>query len=86
MNFLNYEVSTGPNSVIEVILSGNAANVQVMDESNFQSFRSGRSHRHYGGYYTQSPILIKVPSGRWHVVVHLGGTAGHVSATVTVRG
>jgi hypothetical protein len=86
MNFLDYEVSTGPNSVIEVGLSGNAANVLVMDEGNFQSFRSGRADRYYGGYYNQSPIIIRVPSGRWHVVVHLGGGAGHVSATVQVRG
>jgi hypothetical protein len=86
MNFLNYEVSTGPNSMIEVVLSGTAANVLVMDEANFQSFRSGSNHRHYGGYYTQSPIFIKAPPGRWHVVVHLGGAAGRVSATVTVRG
>jgi hypothetical protein len=86
MNFLNYEVTTGPNSVIEVVLSGNSANVLVMDEGNFQSFRSGGAHRYYGGYYTQSPVVIKVPPGRWHVIVHLGGLAGHVSAMVRVLG
>jgi len=85
MNFLNYEVSTGPNSVIEVTLSA-AANVLVMDEGNFQSFQSGGAHRYYGGYYSQSPIVIRVPSGRWHVVVHLGGMAGRLSATVRVLG
>jgi hypothetical protein len=84
MNFLDYEVSTSPNSVIEVNLS-NAANVLVMDESNFQSFRSGRSHRYHGGLYNQSPVIIRVPAGRWHVVVHVGG-AGHVSAAVRVLG
>jgi hypothetical protein len=84
MNFLNYEVSTGPNSVIEITLS-NAANVLVMDEGNFEGFRSGRNHSYYGGYYKQSPIIIKVPAGRWHVVVHVGG-AGHVSAAVRVLG
>jgi Domain of unknown function (DUF1883) len=84
MNFLNYEVSTSPNSLIEVTLS-NAANVLVMDEANFQSFRSGRSYRYHGGHYNQSPVIIKVPSGRWHVVVHVGG-AGSVSAAVRVLG
>jgi hypothetical protein len=84
MNFLNYEVSTGPNSVIEVTLS-NAANVLVMDEANFQGFRSGRSYRYHGGHYNQSPVIIKVSPGRWHVVVHVGG-AGHVSAAVRVLG
>jgi hypothetical protein len=85
MNFLNYDVSTGPNSIIEVTLT-NAANVLVMDESNFQRFRSGQGHSYHGGYYTQSPVIIRVPIGRWHVVVHLGGYAGHVSATVRVIG
>ncbi len=85
MNFLDYRVSTGPNSVIEVTVS-NAANVLVMDESNFQSFKSGRQHRYHGGYYTQSPVIIKVPSGQWHVVIHLGGLTGHVSAAVRVLG
>ena len=85
MNFLDYRVSTGPNSVIEVTLSM-AANVLVMDESNFQSFRSGGQHHYYGGYYTQSPVIIRVPSGQWHVVVHLGGYTGSVSAGVRVLG
>ncbi len=31
--------------VVEVTLSGNAANVRLMDSSNFHSFRSGRQHR-----------------------------------------
>ena len=85
MNFLNYEVTTGPASVIEVTLSL-AANVLVMDESNYQSFRSGSAHRYYGGYYTQSPVIIRVPSGRWHVVVHLGGLSGHLTAAVRILG
>jgi hypothetical protein len=86
MNFLNYDVVTGPHSVIEVTLSGNAANVLVMDEGNFQSFRAGGAHRYHGGYYTQSPIIIRVPAGRWHVVIHLGGYVGQVSASVRVIG
>jgi hypothetical protein len=85
MNFLDYKVSTGPNSVIEVTLSI-AANVLVMDESNFQSFRTGGTHRYHGGYYTQSPVIIRVPSGQWHVVVNLGGRTGTVSAGVRVLG
>lgn len=85
MNFLDYRVSTGPNSRIEVTLSI-AANVLVMDESNFQSFRSGGKHRYHGGYYTQTPVTIRVPSGQWHVVIHLGGLTGHLSAGVRVIG
>jgi len=85
MTFLDYRVSTGPNNVIEVTLSI-AANVLVMDELNFQSFRSNGQHRYYGGYYTQSPVIIRVPAGQWHVVIHLGAYTGHLSAGVRVIG
>ena len=87
MNYLHYQVSTGPSSTIEVTLSGNAANVLVMDDVNFHSFQSGGTHRYYGGYYTQSPVFIKVPAGRWNIVIHLGGgMVGQVRAAVRVIG
>jgi hypothetical protein len=87
MNFLHYEVWTrSPQDVIEVTLVGNAANVLAMDDGNFTNYRSGRQFTYYGGYYTQSPAVIVVPSsGHWNVVVDLGGAAGHVNASVRVH-
>lgn len=71
--------------IVEVHLRGNAANVRLMDGSNFQSYRSGRQHRFYGGHYRQSPIRLPVPhSGRWHVAVDLGGYVGRLSSSVRV--
>ena len=85
MNFLHYEVTTGPTDSIRVSLTGNAANVLVMDDVNFQSYRSGSQHHYYGGYYTRSPAIIKPPhAGHWHVVVNLGGLIGTVNALVQV--
>ena len=85
MNFLNYEVLTEAGDIIQVFLTGNAANVLLLDESNFQNYRSRRQFQYYGGYFTQSPAIIKAPSpGRWHVVVDLGDRAGHVNAAVRV--
>jgi hypothetical protein len=61
------------------------ANVRLLDDVNFYAYRSGRQHRYYGGRATRSPVTIPVPhSGRWHVVVDLGGYGGHVSASVAV--
>lgn len=34
--------------VVEITLSGSAANVRLLDNSNFQSYRNGRQHRYYG--------------------------------------
>lgn len=85
MNFLNYEVQTQPGDVIEVTLSGNAANVFLMDEPNFRSYRSGKQFQHFGGYFHRSPVLLKAPAaGHWHIVVDLGGRAGRVNAAVKV--
>jgi len=85
MKFLNYEIWTQPGDVVEVSLSGSAANVLLMDDINFQSYRSGRQFTYHGGYFTRSPAIVTPPAaGRWHVVVDLGGGAGHVTAAVRV--
>jgi hypothetical protein len=87
MNFLHYQVATGTGSVIRVSLIGNAANVLVMDDANFNIFKQGGRYTYFGGYYTRTPVLIKPPSpGRWNVVVNLGGAPGTVKAVVQVVG
>jgi len=70
---------------VQVTLSGNAANVRLMDSSNYQSYKSGRSHRYAGGLITKSPVVLGVPSsGHWYVTVDLNGLRGTVSSSVQV--
>ena len=70
--------------VVEVTLD-KAANVKLMDSSDFSSYRGGRRHRYYGGYITESPYRVSVPnSGHWHLAIDLGGYAGSVRAGVKV--
>ena len=70
--------------VVEVTLT-RAANVELVDQSNFQKFRKGQSHSYYGGLAKRSPSRIGVPrSGRWYVVVHMQGLRGRTNATVRV--
>ena len=84
MNFLHYEVDTDEGDVIEVTLDGQA-NVRVLDNGNFSSFRSGRRHGYVGGLAKRSPIRLAAPhAGHWHVVVDLGGYAGAYGAGVRV--
>lgn len=67
--------------VVEVTLSGSAANVMLMDSSNFSSYKNGRSFRYTGGLARQSPVRLQVPSsGRWHAVVDMRGLRGNVRA------
>lgn len=71
--------------IIEVTLKGNAANVKLMDSSNFSNYKSGRPHTYYGGHVTRSPHKIPVPSsGRWYVTIDLGGYQGKVNSSVIV--
>lgn len=85
MDFLHKELVLSDGDVVEVILN-NAANVQLLDDVNFQAYRDGKAY-HYqaGGYVTTSPFRIDPPQpGKWHLTVDLGGNAGRVGAAVQV--
>ena len=81
MNYLHQEFDAAPSDVIEVTLD-HAANVLLLDETNYASYRGGKPYRYQGGYVRYSPFRISPPSeGRWHLVVDLGGYAGRVRAS-----
>ncbi len=84
MNYLHYEVDAAVSDRIEVVLD-RAANVQLLDPSNYENYQAGRGYTYYGGYVTTSPVHLDVPdAGHWHVVIDLGGGPGHVRASVRV--
>ena len=71
--------------VVEVTLSGSAANVRLLDSANYQNYRSGRRHRYYGGLVKRSPTRIPIPrSGTWYVVVDMQGLRGTTRSSVRV--
>jgi uncharacterized protein DUF1883/TIR domain-containing protein len=71
--------------VVEVTLSGSAANVRLLDSSNFSRYRMGQQHRFRGGLARRSPVRLSVPSsGRWHVAVDMQGLRGTTRAGVRV--
>ena len=47
---------------VQVTLTGNAANVRLMDNSNYNNYKNGRNHRYVGGLVKQSPVTLGVPS------------------------
>lgn len=70
---------------VKVTLTGNAANVRLMDSSNYNSYRNGRSHRYTGGLVKRSPVVLGVPSsGHWYVTVDMQGLGGSTNASVEV--
>ncbi len=72
-------------NIVEVTLKGNAANVLLLNSSNYNNYKNGRRYKCYGGYVKSSPYRIVVPSnGRWFVVINLGGYGGQVRSAVRV--
>jgi hypothetical protein len=71
--------------IVEVTLSGNAANVFLVDSSNFSSYKSGRRYRYFGGHATKSPVHLQIPrSGHWYLVIDLGGYGGSVRHSMRI--
>jgi hypothetical protein len=87
MQFQKYDLGyLDSGNVVEVTL-GTAANVKLMDSSNFQKYRAGREYQCYGGYVTRSPYKVSVPrTDNWHVVIDLGGNSGTIRSAVRVIG
>lgn len=70
--------------IVEVTLSA-AANVRLLDSSNFQHYRNGRKHQCRGGLVKRSPFRIQIPqSGHWHLAVDMQGLRGSVKASTRI--
>ena len=85
MNFSYYDFGhLDRGKIIEVQLSA-AANVRLMDSTNYNNYKNGRKHRYYGGYVKRSPYKIMVPSaGHWYLTIDLGGYSGTVKHSARV--
>lgn len=85
MNYLHSELAFETGDVV-VVHVDNQANVVLLDPSNFDAYLNNRSYRYYGGHAEKTPIRLVAPrSGRWHLVVDLGGYAGSVRAGVQIE-
>ncbi len=84
MNFTHYDLGRKERGqIVEITLSGSAANVRLMDSANFQNYRNGRQHRYYGGLAKQSPIRLSIPNtGNWHVAIDMQGLRGTVRSSI----
>lgn len=71
--------------MVEITLSGSAANVRLMDSSNLSGYKNGRRHRYYGGLAKQSPVRLQIPhSGHWYVAVDMQGLRGSVRSSARI--
>lgn len=83
--FIHYDVGrVDRGTVVEVSLTS-GANVRLMDSSNFNSYKNGRSHRYQGGLAKRTPVRLAVPrSGHWHVTVDTIGLRNGTRASFRV--
>jgi hypothetical protein len=83
MEFAEYDLGQlEQGQVVEITLSGSAANVRLMDFSNLTAYRNGRQHSAYGGLMQRSPARIVVPqSGHWYMTVDMAGLRGQTRAS-----
>lgn len=86
MSFTHYNLGhVQSGSVVEVTLQGSAANVRLMNGSDFSNYKSGRAHRYIGGLVKRSPFRMAVPnSGTWHVAVDMQGLGGTTRSSIRV--
>ena len=72
-------------TVVELHLSGNAANVWLMDSSTYSRYKRGNSGRAIGGHTTESPVRLQTDrSARWYAVADLGGYSGRLGLQARV--
>ena len=84
MDFFHWSGWLGSDEAIVVTLD-HAANVQLLDDWNFTSYRNKRGFQYLGGYYRESPVVLRPPhSGRWHVAIDLGGRGGYLRTGIRV--
>lgn len=86
MKFIQHDLGhrTG-GEIVEITLSGSAANVRLMDSSNLSSYKNGRQHRYFGGLAKQSPVRLQIPhSGTWYVTVDMQGLRGTVRSSARI--
>ena len=86
MNFAYYKLGHQQRgNVIEVTLSGSAANIRLLNSSHYQNYRAGRRHSYHGGLAKRSPATLTIPSsGTWHLVVDMQGLQGRVKSSIRI--
>jgi Domain of unknown function (DUF1883) len=67
MNFNYWDLGQqSAGTFVQITLSGDAANVRLLDSANYSAFKAGRSARGVGGYAKRSPVRLQIPnSGHW---------------------
>lgn len=62
-------------------------NVMLLDDHNFDRYRSGRDFNYYNGFYERFPAVITPPhAGYWNIVLDLGGASATIRHSIQIIG
>ncbi|NHV31739.1 DUF1883 domain-containing protein [Burkholderia sp. D-99] len=84
MSFLHKREYLEEGDVV-VVNCSHQCNIHLTDDQNFQSYRSGRQFRYFGGFYKILPARIAAPhSGYWNISLDLGGGSASVRHSISI--
>ena len=85
MDFVHYDLGYLEEGTTVIVFLDTAANVCVLDLTNFRYYQMGTSFTYLGGYITRSPYYAVIPqTGFWNVTIDLGGYEGRIGSSVKV--
>lgn len=85
LDFVHYDLGYLEEGTTVVVFLDTAANVCVLDLTNFRYYRMGTSFTYLGGYITRSTYYAVIPqTGFWNVTIDLGGYEGRIGSSVKV--
>ena len=85
MDFVHYDLGYLEEDTTVIVFLDTAANVCVLDLTNFRYYQMGTSFTYLGGYITRSPYYAVIPqTGFWNVTIDLGGYEGRIGSSVKV--
>ena len=75
MNFVSWDFNASAGSTVSMTID-RQANVFLVDDTNFSSFRRGGTFNYYGQLQKHRGVRLTVPrTGHWHLVLQpVGGT------------
>lgn len=74
IKFVKYHWNRLDKGSTVVVTLSTAANVRLMDSTNFNAYKNGRKHRYTGGLVRKTPFRITVPrTGSWYLTIDLMG-------------
>ena len=83
---LGFQMTTGPNMVVEVTIN-QAANAYLVNAQGYQNYLNGNDFQSYGGYAASSPYRIRIPSSNhWYLIVDNGdGPIAGITSSAKVK-